>query len=234
MKTLVVDDSRLARVELIELLKAHPSIEVVGEAHDVQSAIEAIDKHQVELVMLDIHLPDGTGYDVLDKCDHTPQVIFTTAYEQHAVQAFEANALDYLLKPVTAERLAVALQRADGNRPQLSNEAIDADSQIFIRDGERCFFVKLREIYLVNVEGNHVRVFFRGQKAFLARSLSYVESKLAGLQFFRANRQQIINLDYVKAIEPMIGDGLQVELKNGVQIEVSRRQARELKQRMEL
>jgi two-component system LytT family response regulator len=234
MKTLVVDDSRLARAELIELLKAHREIEVVAEAADVHSAVEAIEKHHIELVMLDIHLPDGNGFDVLEHSEHTPQVIFTTAYEQHAVHAFEVNALDYLLKPVTAERLDAALQKVKVEHDSVTHPSVTPDSQLFIREGERCHFVKLREISLINVEGNYVRVFFRDQKAFLARSLSYVESKLAGLQFFRANRQQIINLEFVKSIEPTVGDGLQVGLSNGVRVEVSRRQARELKERMEL
>jgi two-component system LytT family response regulator len=234
MKTLIVDDSRLARAELIDLLKSHSDINIVAEASDVQSAVEAIAKLDIELVLLDIHLPDGNGFDVLEKSDRTPKVIFTTAYEQHAVQAFEVNALDYLLKPVTKDRLDAALKKVTVEAEPVPDRRIDAESQIFIRDGDRCHFVKLNEIYLVNVDGNYVRVFFRDQKAFLARSLSYVEDKLAGLPFFRANRQQLINLNYVKSIEPTVGDGLEVELKGGVKVEVSRRQAKELKERMEL
>lgn len=234
MKTLIVDDSRLARAELKDLLKSHSSIEIVAEAADVESAIDAINKHDIELVFLDIHLPDGSGFDVLEKSEKTPKIIFTTAYEQHAVQAFEVNALDYLLKPVTTDRLAHALKKVCTVPVATPERSIDQDSQIFIRDGERCHFVKLNEIYLVNVDGNYVRVFFRDQKAFLARSLSYVEEKLTGLPFFRANRQQMINLDYVKSIEPNVGDGLDVTLKSGMKIEISRRQAKEFKERMEL
>jgi len=234
MKTLIVDDSRLARAELIELLKAHADFQVVAEAADVRSAVEAIDQHGIELVLLDIHLPDGNGFDVLDRSERTPHVIFTTAYEQYAVQAFEVNALDYLLKPVTQERLKAALEKVAENAPSVSERRMNVDSQIFIRDGERCYFVKLNEIYLVNVEGNYVRVFFRDQRAFLSRSLSYVESKLAGLPFFRANRQQLLNLNYVKGIEPTVGDGLEVILINGLTVEVSRRQAKELRERMEM
>jgi two-component system LytT family response regulator len=234
MKTLIVDDSRLARAELRDLLKSHSSIEIVAEAGDVQSAVDAINKHDIELVFLDIHLPDGTGFDVLEKSEKTPKVIFTTAYEQHAVQAFEVNALDYLLKPVTQDRLDAALTKIIADVAPEAERRIDAESQIFIRDGERCHFVKLNEIYLVNVDGNYVRVFFRDQKAFLARSLSYVEEKLSGLPFFRANRQQLINLDYVKSIEPNVADGLDVTLKSGVKVEISRRQAKEFKERLEL
>lgn len=233
MRTLIVDDSRLARAELMELLKVHRDITVVAEAGDVQSAVSAIDKGDIELVLLDIHLPDGTGFDVLDKSERTPKVIFTTAYEQHAVRAFEFNALDYLLKPVTPERLADALQKLVRPGLTMPQRTMDQESQIFIRDGERCHFVKLRDIYLVNVDGNYVRVFFADQRAFLSRSLSYVENRLAGLPFFRANRQQLINLDFVQIIEPAVGDGLEVTLKNGTTVEVSRRQAKELKERLE-
>jgi two-component system LytT family response regulator len=233
MRTLIVDDSRLARAELMELLKVHRDITVVAEAGDVQSAVSAIDKGDIELVLLDIHLPDGTGFDVLDKSERTPKVIFTTAYEQHAVRAFEFNALDYLLKPVTPERLADALQKLVRPGLTMPQRTMDQESQIFIRDGERCHFVKLRDIYLVNVDGNYVRIFFGDQKAFLSRSLSYVENRLAGLPFFRANRQQLINLEFVKSIEPAVGDGFEVTLKNGATVEVSRRQAKELKERLE-
>ncbi len=233
MKTLIVDDSRLARGELIDLLKSHQSIEIVAEAGDVQSAVDAINKRDIELVLLDINLPDGSGFDVLEKSERTPKVIFTTAYEQHAVHAFEVNALDYLLKPVTQERLDSALQKALTIPVATQERLVDGDSQIFIRDGEHCHFVKLSDIYLVNVDGNYVRVFFRDQKAFLSRSLSYVENKLSGLPFFRANRQQLINLDYVKGAEPAVGDGLEVTLKSGIKVEVSRRQAKELKERLE-
>ncbi|MES1190191.1 MAG: response regulator [Steroidobacter sp.] len=233
MKTLIVDDSRLARAELIELLKVHQDVEVIAEAADVRSAVHAIEENRIELVLLDIHLPDGNGFDVLEKSERTPAVIFTTAYEQHAVRAFEFNALDYLLKPVTPERLAAALQKVIVGKSPVPQRTMDQESQIFIRDGERCHFVKLRDIYLVNVDGNYVRVFFGEQKAFLSRSLSYVENKLAGLPFFRANRQQLINLEFVQSIEPAVGDGLEVTLKNSTTVEVSRRQAKELKERLE-
>lgn len=234
MKTLIVDDSRLARAELKDLLKSHSFVEIVVEAADVQSAVDAINQHEIELVFLDIHLPDGNGFDVLEKSEKTPKVIFTTAYEQHAMQAFEVNALDYLLKPVTIDRLNNALQKIQAVSVAAPERRIDSDSQIFIRDGDRCHFVKLNEIYLVTVDGNYVRVFFRDQKAFLARSLGYVEDKVAGLPFFRANRQQLINLEYVKNIEPSLSDGLDVTLKSGVKVEISRRQAKEFKERMEL
>lgn len=239
MNLLIVDDSRLARKELADLLSDIPNIKVIAEAIDVNSAIAAIDTHKPDLVLLDIHLPDGDGFEALEKCNFTPQVIFTTAYEQHALRAFEVNALDYLLKPVTRERLEAAIQRCQ--RKQQAREISPAQQppktrsdQIFVRDGEHCHFIRLSDLRLINVEGNYVRLFFLNKKAMLARSVSYVEERLDPKLFFRANRQQIINMDYVASIEPWLNEGLLIKLTDGTEVEVSRRQARELKQRLDV
>lgn len=238
MKTLIVDDSRLARKELSDLVAERPGMQVIAEASDVASAIAAINTHKPDLVLLDIHLPDGDGFDVLEQSDFTPQVIFTTAYEQHALRAFEFNALDYLLKPVTAERLAQALQRLEhpsaSSTQTITEKPKSRDDQLFIRDGEHCHFVRLHELRLLSVEGNYLRLYFRDTKALLNRSLNYIEARFDPSLFFRANRQQLVNMDYVARIEPWVNDGLLLILKDGIEVEVSRRQARELKQRLEL
>jgi two-component system LytT family response regulator len=234
MKVLIVDDSRLARKELSELIAEQPSLQVIAEASDVASAIAAVNTHKPDLVLLDIHLPDGDGFDVLERSDFTPQVIFTTAYEQHALRAFEFNALDYLLKPVTGLRLTQALERLHKPAEKKNVSVKTGDDQIFIRDGEHCHFVRLYEVRLLSVEGNYLRLFFRDTKALLHRSLNYIEERFDPSLFFRANRQQMVNMDYVARIEPWLNDGLLLILKDGTEVEVSRRQARELKQRLEL
>lgn len=238
MNIVIVDDSRLARKELVELLDAIPAARVLAEAADVKSAIDAINAHKPDVVLLDIHLPDGDGFDVLENCEHIPQVIFTTAYEQHALRAFEFNALDYLLKPVTGERLQAAVERCAAKhtepREPVTPEFKSRDDQIFVRDGEHCHFIRLSDVRLINVEGNYVRLHFLNTKAMLARSMNYIEEKLDPQVFFRANRQQIINMDYVANIEPWLNDGLLIKLKDGTEIEVSRRQAKELKQQLEI
>lgn len=238
MKILIVDDSRLARKELVDLIGEQPDQEVIAEASDVASAIAAINTHKPDLVLLDIHLPDGDGFDVLEQSDFTPQVIFTTAYEQHALRAFEFNALDYLLKPVTAERLTQALRRLEKSTseptPNPAEKLKTRDDQLFIRDGEHCHFVRLHELRLLSVEGNYLRLYFRDTKALLNRSLNYIEARFDPSLFFRANRQQMVNMDYIARIEPWVNDGLLLILKDGTEVEVSRRQARELKQRLEL
>ncbi len=240
MNIIIVDDSRLARKELCGLLTEHPACVIAGEAGDVQSAVALVNQLQPELLLLDIHLPDGSGFDLLEQCDYTPKVIFTTAYEQHALRAFEVNALDYLLKPVTQERLTSALDKIAQREsaPQNQTESTSAPNQhsaehVFIREGERCHFVKFRDISRIAVEGNYVRVFFHTQSALLPRSLNYVEARLDTNTFFRANRQDIINLNFIDRIEPWIGDGLMIVMQDKTEVISSRRQARELKQRME-
>lgn len=239
MNLLIVDDSRLARKELADLLADIPNTKVVAEAADVTSAIAAINTHKPELVLLDIHLPDGNGFDVLEQSDFTPHVIFTTAYEQHALRAFEFNALDYLLKPVTHERLAAAIQKSISKQNNPTQLAVSTapktrTDQIFVRDGEHCHFIRLSDLRLISVEGNYVRLFFLNTKTLLARSLNYIEEKLDPNVFFRANRQQIVNMDYVAKIEPWLNEGLLIRMADGTDVEVSRRQARELKQRLEI
>lgn len=234
MKILIVDDSRLARKELAGLLQ-NSRYDIIGEAGDVQTAVTAINNLRPDLVLLDINLPDGTGFDVLEQSDNTPGVIFTTAYEAHAVQAFEYNALDYLLKPITQDRLDAAIGKlaarahpAPFNQPDKS-----LDTHIFIREGERCHFIKFRDISRITIEGNYVRLFFGTRSAPVLRSLNYVEARLDPETFFRANRQEIINLNFIERIEPWIGDGLMIVMQDCTEVIASRRQARELKQRLE-
>jgi two-component system LytT family response regulator len=241
MKTLIVDDTRLARQELKTLLASHPDIELVGEAEDLPAARDAVQRLQPDLLLLDIQLPSGTGFDLLDQLDPLPLVIFTTAYDQYALRAFESNALDYLIKPVAPERLAAALERARlrrGATPARSEERntspLGADDTVFLRDGERCCFVALRDISHLMVEGNYVRVWFQGQRAMLARSLNALEARLDPNLFFRANRNTLVNLRHIASIDPWVNDGYQLKLRDGSEIEVSRRQARELRERLSL
>ena len=243
LRVLVVDDARLARRELGTLLAELADVECVGEADDVPTARDAITRLHPDVVLLDIQLPSGSGFDVLDGMDPLPEVIFVTAYDDYAVRAFEANALDYLLKPVAASRLRMALDKArarmvehaerrapDPSRPAL----LTAHDQVFLRDGERCWFVALGEIRQIVVDGNYARVWFRDQNALLARSLSGLESRMEPGLLFRANRNTLVNLRMVRTVEPSIADGYDLGLDDGSQVEVSRRQGRELRERLAL
>jgi len=238
MNIMIVDDSRLARKELIGMLLDFPRHQVIGEAENVKSAVALLNRLSPALLLLDIHLPDGSGFDLLEQAHYTPKVIFTTAYEQHALRAFEVNALDYLLKPVTAERLSLALAKLESQDHPVIPEAPPgnrrAGEHLFIRDGERCHFVKFDDIRLLEVVGNCVQLHFRDTKATLAKSMSYVEERVDQRMFFRCNRKQIVNLNFIISVDPWIGDGFLIKMQDGEVIEVSRRQARALKERLEL
>ena len=242
LRVLVVDDARLARREMQTLLAAMDGVECIGEADDVPAAREALARLHPDVVLLDIQMPSGSGFDVLDGLQVPPSVIFTTAYDQYAVQAFDANALDYLLKPVEASRLQAALDKARARIAEAaptarsSGEAakLGAEDTVFLRDGERCWFVALGEISRIVVDGNYARLWFRGQNALLSRSLAALEARLEPGLFFRANRNTLVNLRKVRAVELSVADGYDLTLEDGGQVEVSRRQARELRERLAL
>lgn len=254
MRTLIVEDSRLARAELKHLLKAHPEVQLLGEASSVSEAKEAIEALQPELLLLDIHLDGGDAFELLDQLDHLPEVIFTTGFDNHAIEAFERNALAYLLKPLQAPKLDQALERAAQRiRPKpavagpddepapatpMSASAPAArkglEDTLFVRDGERCWFVPLAEVSGFESYGNYARVFFREERPLLSRTLSYLEERLDPQHFFRASRSHIINLRHVAEITPWITEGYMVKLRDGRQVEVSRRQAKALRDLLEI
>jgi two-component system LytT family response regulator len=232
MKTLIVDDEPLARREMRRSLAAFPWIQIVGEAGDVDEACERIEALSPGVVFLDVQMPGGTGFDVLARLDHLPRVIFTTAYDQYAVKAFEVSALDYLLKPIEPERLAAALAKiqaavaADPASRYVSPGAEAPLEQLFVRDGPRCWFVPLRDVSVFTAEGNYVRLQWGRTRPLLGRSLSALEEKLDSRRFFRANRRQIVNLEFIESVDLGEGGRLHVQLRDGPEIEISRRQAR--------
>ena len=250
MKALIVDDEPLARRELRRLLAPFSWIEIVGEASDVDDAREQIEALAPGVVFLDVQMPGGSGFDLLAKLDRVPQIIFTTAYDQYAVKAFDVSALDYLLKPIEPERLAAALQKvqaasASAAANGASGAALTAAGsgaagatagahhghdvpleQLFVRDGPRCWFVPLREVSVFTAEGNYVRLQWGKAHPLLGRSLIALEEKLDPRRFFRANRRQIVNLDFIESVELGEGGRLHVQLRDGPEIEISRRQAR--------
>ena len=233
MKALIVDDEPLARRELRRLLTAHPSIQIVGEAGDIDEAQERIQSLSPGLVFLDIQMPGGAGFELLAQLAWVPRIIFTTAYDRYAVKAFDVNALDYLLKPIEPERLAAALAKLHA-MPPASRRETQEDSpleQLFVRDGPRCWFIPLREVSVFSAEGNYVRLQWGRERPLLGRSLAALESKLDPQRFFRANRQQIINLEAISNIDLGLGGQLHAQLNDGSEIRISRRQARQFRQR---
>ena len=244
MKAIIIDDERLARTELRKLLQDFPEIEIVDEASNAEEGLQKVENHNPDLIFLDIQMPGKTGFDMLEELDHAPQVIFTTAYDEYALKAFEVNALDYLLKPIEPRRLADAiekLRKSNGaSHPERSlnhienNSLLNENDQVFVKDGERCWFVKLGEVRLFESVGNYAKVFFGGNKPLILKSLNALEERLDEKVFFRANRKHIVNLRMIDKIEPYFNGGLLLELKGGEKIEVSRRQTVKFKEMMSL
>ncbi len=227
MRILIVDDERLARAELRRLLAAHPEVEVAGEAANAAQAIEQVAALRPDLLLLDVQMPGASGFDLLQALDAAPEVIFTTAFDEYALRAFEVNALDYLQKPIQAPRLAAALQRAAQRLGMPAPAAMPPPQKLFIKDGDRCWFVALERIRLFESEGNYTRVHFDDQRPLMVRSLAQLEQQLerAGPRFFRASRRHIVNLDAVATITSNDAGGLDLRLGDGALVEVSRRRA---------
>jgi two-component system LytT family response regulator len=229
MKALLVDDEALARREMRRLLAEFAWIEVVGEAGNIDEAAVQIDQLAPDLLFLDIQMPGGSGFDLLERLEKLPHVIFTTAYDQHAVRAFEVNALDYLLKPIEPERLAASLSRVKVAQVRAAAQPEAALEQLFVRDGPRCWFVPLREVRLFTAEGNYVRLSWGKIHPLLGRPLSMLEQRLDPKKFFRANRRQIINLEFIEGVELGVNGQIHVQLRDGPEVEISRRQARQFR-----
>lgn len=241
MKALIIDDERLARAELRRLLADCEGIEVVGEANNAQQAREKMAELKPDLLFLDVQMPGETGLDFLESINPpAPKVIFTTAYDEFAVKAFELNALDYLMKPIDPARLSGALERLgeheEGESPAATErpEILKSTDKVFVREGDNCWFVEVNRIRLLESEGNYTRVHFDDAQPQLFRSLNAMEARLDPKEFFRANRRQMINLQWIEKIEPWFSGGLLVMLKGGAKVELSRRQAQSFRERMSL
>ena len=240
IKTVIVEDSRLARNELKELIKKFSEIEVVGEAENVDQGFDLIQNTRPDLLFLDINMPEKDGFELLEMLDEVPITVFTTAYDEYAIKSFEYNALDYLLKPISEKRFALAIDKVKmklgRNNGNDSNgaERLTGNSQIFIKDGDKCWLVKVGNISHFEIVGNYTRVFFDDQKPMLYKSLNQVEEKLPSTYFFRANRQQIINTNFIKNVVPWFNGKLKLTMENNDEIEVSRRQSYLFKDKMSL
>ncbi len=239
MRALIIDDERLARKELTSLLAEHESIQIIGEAAYADEAFELINTENPDLLFLDIQMPGKTGFELLEMLDEVPKVIFITAYDEFALKAFEVSALDYLLKPIEPDRLSESLKKVkqeEIKKTETSNgdKKLGLEDQVFVKDGDRCWFVSLSNVRVFESDGNYIKVYFDGNRPMIHKSLNALDEKLDSRHFFRASRKHIINLSWVESIEPWFNGGLMVKLKGGDKIEVSRRQAAKFKDRMSL
>jgi two-component system, LytTR family, response regulator len=237
MKAIIIDDERLARQELKNLLSSHKEVEVIAECADASDAKEKIKELKPDIIFCDIQMPGKSGLELVEEISATVDVVFITAYDEHAIKAFELNAFDYLLKPIQPERLAETIRKLSVKETAAridNNTPLTEKDMVFIKDGEKCWFVRLAEIRLFESEGNYVRVYFENFRPLILRSLNSLEMRLNEKQFFRASRKHLINLSYVAGVEPWFNGGLNVKLKDGREIEISRRQAVKLKEMMSL
>lgn len=243
MNALIIDDERLARNELRRLLEDHPQINIVGEATNGEEALDKINDLKPDLIFCDIQMPGKNGFELLSSLsEHVPEVIFTTAFDEYALKAFEFHAADYLLKPIDPSRLSEAIKRlnpdTDPEETRVQNpemrKVLSDNDQIFVKDGDKCWFIRLGSVRLFESLGNYVRIYFDNHKPLVLRSLNSLEERLDGKTFFRANRKHIINLRMIDAIEPYFSGGLLVRLSTGEKIEISRRQAIKFKELMSL
>ncbi|SDM43819.1 two-component system, LytT family, response regulator [Catalinimonas alkaloidigena] len=232
IKALIVEDSRLARQELRHLLKDLPQVEVVGEAQDAPEARQLVASLRPDLMFLDIQLPGEDGFALLESLDYVPEVIFTTAYDAYALKAFEVNALDYLQKPIQPDRLAAALTKLPEKPTETGPpEVLGLHDKVFVRDGDRCWFVPLADIRLFEVDNNYTRIYFGEHRPMIPRTLNYMETRLDSRTFFRASRKHIVNIHWIDRIEPWFSHTLKLYLRTesaatpSEAIEVSRRQS---------
>ena len=235
IKVIVIDDERSSREELKRTIKKYTDFEVTGEAKNADEAKELIESQHPDLIFLDIQMPEKSGFDLLESLEEVPEVIFTTAFNQYAVQAFEINALDYLMKPIREERFTRAVEkiRERINKKTTVRNPIIADRQIFIKDGEKCHFVWLSKIYLIESMNNYSRLYFEDKKAYLKRSLNQWEKILDPTFFFRISRTQIINTHHIRQVLPISKGKLQISLKTGELLDVSTRQSVKFKNLMQ-
>ena len=243
INALIVDDERLARQELRGLLESETRIKIVGECTNAEEALEQIESLRPDLVFLDIQMPGKTGFELLEELEYLPEIIFVTAYDEYALKAFEVSALDYILKPVEEDRLSDSLKKTiekiedkkqEEETTSPTEQQLGEKDQVFVKDGDRCWFVELGKVRLFESEGNYVRVYFEGNKPLILKSLNNLDKKLSDKVFFRANRKHIINLRWIDKIETWFNGGLLVILKDGTKVEISRRQAVKLKEKMSL
>ncbi|MCD2258848.1 LytR/AlgR family response regulator transcription factor [Psychroserpens luteolus] len=227
-KTIIIDDERLAREEVKRALEKHQEFEIIGEASHVDEAIPLIEELQPDILFLDIHMPGKSGFDLLEELTNVPDVVFTTAYDQYAVKAFDMNALDYLVKPLRDERFSKTIEKVKvelSKRVKLEPTIIPMHQKIFIKDGEKCHFIPLTDIHFIESLENYARLYFGSNKAMIKRSLNLLAEKLDPKVFFRVNRSQMININYIKEIHPYFNNKLQIILTTGEKVEVSSRQS---------
>ena len=220
IRVFIVDDERHARVELRRLIAGVASLELVGEASNADEAEKLIAILQPEVIFLDIQMPGRSGFELLEDLKIPPEIIFTTAYDQYAVKAFEISALDYLLKPIRTERFIQAIEKT-----KLKLATGNASKKVFVKNGDGYLLVNWESVGLIESVENYARIYFEGKNAWIKSSLNQLEKLLDGSSFFRCNRAQLINLNYIDKIGNLANGKLKITLSTGQVVEVSERRS---------
>jgi two-component system LytT family response regulator len=241
MKVAVVEDSEFAREGLVSMLSVYPDLELICSADHPDAALESLSETPADVLFLDIHMPGRSGFDLLASLNYSPLIIFTTAYTEYAIRSFDFNTVDYLLKPISRERLDQAVDKLRQQFSALANseqeqvyperaqeQVLEMSSRLFIKGKDKCYLVELRDIRYFESCKNEARAFFGENRAFVKRSMNQLELRLPEKYFFRANRQYIVNLQAVKSIEESISKGFSLIMSDGKEIEISRRRASQL------
>jgi len=236
IRALIVDDEELARSDLHALLLKIPSIEIVGEANSVKTAIEAIERFQPDVIFLDIQFPRETGFDLLEKIDTKAKIIFVTAFDKYAIRAFEVNALDYLIKPVDPERLALTIERLKYKSDSVEKIMTDFNytDSIFIEHGNNFYFVKINSIIMISAAASYTEIITsKGLKVLAHKSMKEWEMRLPQNTFIRIHRSTIINIDFIEKMDKWFNYSFRVYLKNiDKPISISRRYIAAIRERM--
>jgi len=229
LNAIIIDDERMARQELLRLLKKHPHITVVAQAENIDQGFEAIEEHQPDIIFLDIEMPGGTGLTLAEKLKGEYPIVFCTAYDEFAVDAFALNAIDYLVKPIVPERLAETIEKFDEQESPSELAPLDDDFKLMVKFGDHMKIIRLGDISRFESIGNHAAIYTSQGKAYLHSSLNKIEARLDSNTYFRASRVDILRLDAIEKLEQTVNYGLLAKLKNHADVEISRRQATKLK-----
>lgn len=236
LKAIVVDDERLARKELILMLKEYQNISVVAEADNVNSAIIEIKKQNPDVIFLDIQMPGKSGFDLLNSIDISAKVIFVTAFDEFAIRAFEINALDYLLKPINPERLKLSIERLELNNFDTVDSAklLNYDDHLLLNIGSKLKFVRIDSIVSITAAGDYSNIIFTDSKKGLTlKTMKEWEMRLPQKHFCRIHRSNIINLNFIDYLEEWFNNSYKVYLKNNSEpLVMSRRYVSNLKSKM--
>ena len=218
IKALLIDDERGARNEIKRMLAEFPRIEVIGEAENASQVAVLIQSLQPELLFLDIQMPGKTGFDLLEDLQSIPEVIFVTAYDEYALQAFDVSAMDYLMKPIRLERFQQAMEKV------INRFASENESRLFVKDRGRYFRIAWSEIRLIESMDNYSKLYFGSQSVLIKSSLKKLEEHPSCADFFRASRTQMFNRNYVKEVIQK-GNILEIKLSTGECVSLSERKS---------